>query len=913
MFSHVILLIISFFLTDCTLSLDSKKNTPIPNQDGVLDLRDWDFSKDGSINLTNGWDFFWDELIFDSSNSQFTAFLEKIKSNSAIGKKVSLPHNWISDPDLANIPGSSFGVATYRIKIRTTENNLGILSVSEIAESNARIWIYENQKLKQILTLGNVAKNPETSTLDDRRVFVLFEKSSEEFELIIEVSNFHYKTGRLQGSIFLGNRTEIINSNSSKSMILFISLGIFLMTSIYTFVIWILRKSLIFSLIFSIHTLNIMIREFVLFRPEFTNLIPPDKFLVLEYLTLIITPIFFFYVRNILQEKNFKIPSLILLIYVPANILTLIIFPMQFYSKNLLPIYQISVILSDIFLTSLMIQHSFSKDSLTRNIARWLLFATIIYSLTVIIDIITSQFYLNIPYISGFGVLFNVLIDVYILSKFNSNQWETAESLSSNLEKIVVQRTNELLESNNKLHDEKRETERLNELFQSLNEKLDLETILNKIFDYINEKYQFNTYALYTLLPDKKHIQAILWKFNSQTISDEFIRNFQQLLIPINGVKGAHAICINSKNAVAFNRIRNSGITEEEKYKIQNLNIQTFLMIPLILENNLIGILDFSSELRFKISKEDLSKISILGKQFAGIVYNAKLHDETIQAKRDLEDSNAKLVQTQSALSKAERSSMINSMISHLAHEINNPLNYISTGEIIIKDSTQDLKQTIFGAIPESEESKGFIKKLEQIFDEIELGISQSSKGTTRIKSTIAEIRAITGVDGLHIDNLNLTPLIYSNLKLSFEKNQIFNESIKITINECQYPEEIKDAFVVVSQNLILSRAIRTLLNNSMHFAKKNPKPEVHIQINKMETSSKNITFIQVKNNGPAIEKGMESQLFDLKTNRYFGTELLGLSIVKEVLKTVQCNISLIDNGKSSGWVEFQLLIKDFE
>jgi hypothetical protein len=33
---------------------------------------------------------------------------------------------------------------------------------------------------------------------------------------------------------------------------------------------------------------------------------------------------------------------------------------------------------------------------------------------------------------------------------------------------------------------------------------------------------------------------------------------------------------------------------------------------------------------------------------------------------------------------------------------------------------------------------------------------------------------------------------------------------------------------------------------------------------------------------------------------------------VKEILKSVQCNLSLTDHGRKSGWVEFQILMKDY-
>jgi hypothetical protein len=54
--------IIFLFLTACN-QINSTPQQPPEAIEGVLDLRDWDFEKDGSINLGGEWAFFWGELL----------------------------------------------------------------------------------------------------------------------------------------------------------------------------------------------------------------------------------------------------------------------------------------------------------------------------------------------------------------------------------------------------------------------------------------------------------------------------------------------------------------------------------------------------------------------------------------------------------------------------------------------------------------------------------------------------------------------------------------------------------------------------------------------------------------------------------------------------------------------------------
>jgi signal transduction histidine kinase len=282
------------------------------------------------------------------------------------------------------------------------------------------------------------------------------------------------------------------------------------------------------------------------------------------------------------------------------------------------------------------------------------------------------------------------------------------------------------------------------------------------------------------------------------------------------------------------------------------------------------------------------------------------------QLEQKVIERTAELEEAQTALSRAERSASLNSMVSHLAHEVNNPLNYISTGEMITKESVNEAKSFILSAIPDSEESKPFVDKIKALFVEIDLGIQQSHKGTVRIRDTIQEIRAITGVDGIHVDNFDMVPILYSNWELTCEKNQISPGSVSLEVNGIVFPDQYSGSLKILSQKYIFSRAIRTLLNNSIYFAKKNQNPKIQIEMNSINSENQNIKSISIRNNGSAIDAGHESKLFDLKSSKYFGTELIGLPLVKEILKSVQCNITLTDNGRDSGWVEFQILMKDY-
>jgi two-component system sensor histidine kinase ChiS len=51
----------SFLLPSCNTGPSEKKQPRI--ESGILDLRNWDFKKDGIVNLNGNWEFYWEKLL----------------------------------------------------------------------------------------------------------------------------------------------------------------------------------------------------------------------------------------------------------------------------------------------------------------------------------------------------------------------------------------------------------------------------------------------------------------------------------------------------------------------------------------------------------------------------------------------------------------------------------------------------------------------------------------------------------------------------------------------------------------------------------------------------------------------------------------------------------------------------------
>lgn len=232
---------------------------------------------------------------------------------------------------------------------------------------------------------------------------------------------------------------------------------------------------------------------------------------------------------------------------------------------------------------------------------------------------------------------------------------------------------------------QKRETEELNKLIKSLNEELDIKVIMEKILHYVNLNFGIQYYALYKVTLEKTHIEFLDATYPA-FLNNEEREKIVKLKIPINQEKGAHSFVIKTKKPffvpkVQTERVLNA-VTFEERFIIELGEIQSFLIIPLILNNEPIGILDFhNSSLKMDFSKEDITRLSILGEQLAGIINGSNLFK---QVQEEKEKANAA----------REESEKVKAQIEFL-NEFSKAINSYNNLDIIFSHAVENLLKKI--------------------------------------------------------------------------------------------------------------------------------------------------------------------------------------------------------------------------
>lgn len=164
---------------------------------GVLDLSQWDFDEDGTVQLAGRWAFYWNQLLtednFSAANSvpRFDGFQK-------------VPGVWNQYDIKGKTPGGT-GYATYRLSVKTTAGGkaLGL----KIRTMSTAYRIYIDGTL--VASAGTVGRSADTSAPQYLPQTVSFTPASNEFEIIVQVTNFVYSRGGIWRSITLGTDRQI--------------------------------------------------------------------------------------------------------------------------------------------------------------------------------------------------------------------------------------------------------------------------------------------------------------------------------------------------------------------------------------------------------------------------------------------------------------------------------------------------------------------------------------------------------------------------------------------------------------------------------------------------------------------------------------------------------------------------------
>ncbi len=425
-----ILIITVFSFLSLLSCSDSSKRSRLAAENGILDLRAWDFQKEGIAELNGDWLFYW---------------MEFIPTESFETEEIPLPNGVISIPSTWNtyeVDGKQLGgigYATYRLTLLLPENPPDLAIRIDDGQGSA-YSLYWNGKL--VARNGTVGK----SEAEERPQYLPQTAAvpySKEVNLVVYISNHDHRNGGFQMPILLGDSTKIFAARDRARLANSFLAGALLIMGLYHLGLFLFRKKdkevLWFSLICLAITMRVLLSA-ERFLGETFPFLPWIVFIKAEYLAFYSgLPFMALFVRKLFPDQFKKYGLITVLALSLPMCLSVLVLPPTLFSHTL-PYYQGLIVISGVYSIIILIQASYKGE----KGAKIMLLGLLIFFASVINDFIFYQYHIGPGYLTPAGLFLLTFSQAAMLGRRIASAFNTSEELSINLEKKVIERTKEL-------------------------------------------------------------------------------------------------------------------------------------------------------------------------------------------------------------------------------------------------------------------------------------------------------------------------------------------------------------------------------------------------------------------------------------------------------------------------------------
>ncbi len=372
------------------------------------------------------------------------------------------------------LPGQ--GYATYRLQVKL-EDSVSALALRMKTVSTAATLYVNGDKVYQV---GNPSSVPFASLpAYAPDVIRLPAKAYTSLDIVLQVSNYHYRKGGLWHSIYLG-KEEILRQHRDRILYYdFFLIGSILMIGLYHLVLFFLKKQDISTLYFGLFCLCVVLR--ILTTNEYALLIidPSISWITLirlEYLSFIWgLPAFTAFVRHVFKEEFYSpVFRCSIGTGVVGTLIVLLTSP-QFFTHIAIP--NQLLILGFSFYGFFVVLKAWRRKKEESGI---FLIGFTIFFLTLINDILYSNEIIQTSHYFPDGLLVFIFAQSFLLAIRFSKSFRQAEQLSqqlntlnNTLERSVYERTASLQEINEDLQHTNEMIAAQNETLTKLNSELD--------------------------------------------------------------------------------------------------------------------------------------------------------------------------------------------------------------------------------------------------------------------------------------------------------------------------------------------------------------------------------------------------------------------------------------------------------
>jgi signal transduction histidine kinase/CheY-like chemotaxis protein len=464
--------------------------------------------------------------------------------------------------------------------------------------------------------------------------------------------------------------------------------------------------------------------------------------------------------------------------------------------------------------------------------------------------------------------------------------------INRNLEKKVVERTKELERSNQTIT-------ALSEISSEISSTLELNTLVKLVYHRIKELMRVDVFGIGLYKPKKHGIEFKLAIDNERMIPTVFIAMSEKDRPAVWCIENLKPMIINNIEQDFGHFFTDIAIPKPKVGEQRGSQIYW----PLMVGSKVIGILTVQSFDANVYNEHQQDMICTLAATTAIALDNANAYGEIEKQKLEVEAKNAEIMAAQQQLVQSEKMASLGILTAGVAHEINNPTNFVDVSAQNMQKDLENLQEFILELAGEDADQE-ILSSFGRQFAPLFAHVSTIKEGTERIQSVVKDLRVFSQLDAAAKKTVVITECLQSTINLVRTKNHHFiqfdTDFAERPSLSC-YPAQLNQVFM----NLIVNACDAIVDSMKLHPANNCEKTTGTIVVGcqLIGNGKEPKVEITVKDNGIGMNEKTKNKFFEpFYTTKAVGQGTgLGLSIAYGIVQQHQGELTVESElGKGS-------------
>ncbi|AVH70070.1 GAF domain-containing sensor histidine kinase [Nostoc sp. 'Lobaria pulmonaria (5183) cyanobiont'] len=340
--------------------------------------------------------------------------------------------------------------------------------------------------------------------------------------------------------------------------------------------------------------------------------------------------------------------------------------------------------------------------------------------------------------------------------------------------------------------------------------------------------------------------------------------------------KGIIGNIVQSNRAELVNDVQADPRLEGQK------NVSAMICVPLRAKERVLGAIAIGTAKTDSYKAEHLKLVSIFASQTAIAIDKAVLYEQSTQAAVQAKAQTQRLQQAlhelqlaQTQLIQSEKMSSLGQLIAGVAHEINNPVNFICGNLKYVAEYAQDLLhllekyQKFLPVAPPELESELDNIDLEFIMQDFPKLLDSMKLGTGRIVEIVQSLKNFSRHDEAEMKAVNIHDgidgtlmILHHRVKADVHRPaiEIVKDYAKLPLIEC-YPGQLNQVFMNILANAI-DALEESMENSEVRSSPQSPNPNPQITI-RTKALDQQWVVIRIADNGPGMKEEVIRRIYD--------------------------------------------------